>query len=125
MNKPIRLLILPFTLLASALIFTPACTKAQEAVVVSAIQPVGACIADIVLAATGVEDPLVIAANCSAAVADVYLVVSELLSASPPAPSDAGTPLAMTINMRSHLQRIQVRAFNLLMNDGGSADAGK
>lgn len=94
------------------------CTKAEEVQVVSAIEPVGACIADIVMAVNGVEDPAAIATACTAAVSDVAQVVTSLLdNEQTPAVSDAG--LGMTVSIRAKLVRIQSRA-NALMSDAGT-----
>ena len=94
------------------------CTKAEEVQVIAAISPVGACIADIVMAAEGVEDPAAIATTCSAAVSDVATVVSELLDNAPPTVvSDAA--IVMADNVRAKLVRIQSRAV-ILMSDAGT-----
>jgi hypothetical protein len=92
-----------------------ACTPQEEQQVVAAIQPTGACIADIVMATQGTEDIASILSVCPVAVNDIYQVVSELLAREP---ADAGT--ALTPDLRAHLTRIQNNARTLL--DAGSAN---
>jgi hypothetical protein len=99
-------------LAAATLIGAVSCTKAEQIQIISAITPVAACIADVVIAVNGIEDPVAIASNCGAAVSDVYQIVSSLLANYPTA--DAG--LAMTTTMRSHLTRIQINANNIMQN---------
>jgi hypothetical protein len=93
-----------------------ACTKTEQAQVASAIMPTAACIADVVLATTGIEDPFAIATACGTAVADVYVVVSELLDNSPK--PEAGVMTAMSLNNRAHLERIRARAHAIMVDSG-------
>jgi len=93
-----------------------ACTKQEQAQVVADITPVGACVANIIAATTGTEDPLVIASTCLTAVEDVYQVVSEMLAntTSTVVSTDAGLAFNIGDAQRAHLLRIQARAFTLL-----------
>jgi hypothetical protein len=96
-----------------ALTSIPACTPQEEQQVVSAIQPTGACIADIVMLTQGTEDIAAILSVCPVAINDIYQVVSELLAREP---VDAGT--ALTPDLRAHLTRIQTKA-KVLLPDAG------
>jgi hypothetical protein len=93
-----------------------ACTKQEQTQVIADITPVGACVADIIAATTGTEDPLVIASTCLTAVEDVYQVVSEMLASNTKIVTSADAGLAFNVNdaQRAHLLRIQARAFTLL-----------
>lgn len=97
-----------------------ACTKTEDAQVVAAIQPVGACIVDVIMATQGVEDPAAIVTTCGGAIADVYQIVSELLAREPAvAPVDGGPVL--TPEIRTHLMRIQRQCTHHLMTDAGTS----
>ena len=102
------------------------CTKAQETQVVNLISPVAACVADVALATSGTEDPVVIATTCATAVSDVYLVVKELLGNDPAAKmADAGSKVgASATDQANHdrLVRIMERA-EVIINS--QPDAGK
>lgn len=103
--------------LALCLTACSSCTTTEQTQAVAAIQPTGACVADIVAATQGSENPIAIAATCSAALADVYQVVSELLAQEPSSsPEDAGAVL--TADKRAHLLRIQQRAHSLMTDAG-------
>jgi hypothetical protein len=95
-----------------------ACTKSELTQIESDITPVGACVANIIAATTGIEDPVAIAITCSVAVSDVYLVVSELLEHNPTtlAPDASPAELVNAGAYRSKLTRIQTKAHDLLVN---------
>jgi len=109
-------------LLVAGIVSIVSCTKQEQAQVIAAITPVGACIADVVLAVSGVEDPAAIANSCGAAIVDVYTVVSELLANNPVAVSDAGIDagVPMTAATRARLSRIRGRAISMIIADSGT-----
>ena len=118
--KRLFLVFAPLTLVGLLGLTDTACTKQEQTQIAAAITPGGACIANILAAIAGIEDPVAIAANCGETIVDVYQVVSELLANAPatlPAISDAG--LAMDISNRARLVRIRDRAIALLTSDAG------
>jgi hypothetical protein len=101
-------------LLVAGMVSVISCTKQEQAQVVAAITPIGACIADVALAVSGVEDPVAIANSCGAAISDVYTVINELLANNPAIVSDAGNTIVdagvpMSPAMKAHLTRIRER----------------
>jgi hypothetical protein len=86
-----------------------ACSAAQQNAVSSAISPVAACIADVVLSTSGTESPTAIAAQCGAAVSDVEAVIATLLSSQPTTTTTTTTPpTAAELGMRTHLNNILI-----------------
>ena len=93
------------SIIMAGLFLCTACTKTEETQVLAAIQPTGACIADIVLATQGVEDVSAIATTCSASVADVAQVIEELLAREPAV--DAGSAPVLSAEVKAHLTRLK------------------
>lgn len=103
------------SVLIAAFVTVISCTKTEQTQVVEALPEVGACIADVVMATQGTEDPTAIASACGAAVSDVYAVVTELLEKAPlPVAVDAAPVPTLSPDSRAHLQRIATHAHTLL-----------